>query len=53
MFAVVFALAFGVASAFVAPQASQPAAAIAATKEDMMALAEANPDFLGKSIGFW
>ncbi|KAJ8611245.1 hypothetical protein CTAYLR_004127 [Chrysophaeum taylorii] len=54
MQAVVIALALGSAAAF---QPSTPAvstsSALAATKDEVVALAEANPDFLGKSIGFW
>eukprot|EP00628_Pelagophyceae_sp_CCMP2097_P004909 CAMPEP_0184084868 /NCGR_PEP_ID=MMETSP0974-20121125/4421_1 /TAXON_ID=483370 /ORGANISM="non described non described, Strain CCMP2097" /LENGTH=77 /DNA_ID=CAMNT_0026387543 /DNA_START=48 /DNA_END=277 /DNA_ORIENTATION=+ len=48
----VLALALSSAAAFVAPSTSS-ASTLAATKEEMVALAESNPDFLGKSIGFW
>ena len=41
------------ASAFMAPVAPASSTAIAATKSETVALAEANPDFLGKTIGFW
>jgi len=48
----VLSLALGTASAFVAPSA-QTATVPQATKEETIALAEANPDFLGSKIGFW
>merc|ERR1719353_581842 len=42
---------------FVSPEKvnsdSQPAALCNATKDDMAALAESNPDFLGRSLGLW
>merc|ERR1719191_1991844 len=34
-------------------QSTQPLTPCYATKEEMVALAEANPDFLGKTIGIW
>jgi len=37
----------------VAPPASSASGALKATREDMKELAEANPDFLGSSIGLW
>ena len=47
------ALAVSGASAYVAPTTVSPATALAASKDEVVALAEANPDFLGKAIGFW
>jgi len=48
----ILALALGSASAFVAPAA--PAAASSMnSKQTLVDLAESNPDFLGKTIGFW
>ncbi|KAJ8608213.1 hypothetical protein CTAYLR_010404 [Chrysophaeum taylorii] len=50
----VLALAFGSASAFVAQTATtQQSSALLGAKEDLVALAEANTDAIGKSIGFW
>ena len=34
-------------------QAPSSVSTLSASKEDMIAVAEANPDFLGKTIGFW
>ena len=49
---IVAALALTGAAAFVAPVA--PAAGTALNgKEEMVALAESNPDLLGRTIGFW
>ena len=49
---IVAALALSGAAAFVAPVA--PAAGTALNgKEEMQALAESNPDLLGRTIGFW
>ncbi len=49
---IVAALALSGAAAFVAPVA--PAAGTALNgKEEMVALAESNPDLLGRTIGFW
>jgi hypothetical protein len=48
----VLALALGSASAYVAPAVSKPASALNG-KQEMVELAEANPDFLGSTIGFW
>eukprot|EP00628_Pelagophyceae_sp_CCMP2097_P001468 CAMPEP_0184085034 /NCGR_PEP_ID=MMETSP0974-20121125/4504_1 /TAXON_ID=483370 /ORGANISM="non described non described, Strain CCMP2097" /LENGTH=87 /DNA_ID=CAMNT_0026387709 /DNA_START=33 /DNA_END=293 /DNA_ORIENTATION=+ len=50
----IVALALGSATAFVAPSPS-PASSSArqGAKDDLVALADSNPDFLGKSIGFW
>lgn len=53
MQATVLALAFGSAAAFVAPQATKSALALSSTKDEMVALAEANPDLIGRTIGFW
>jgi len=49
----ILALALGTASAFVAPAPNAASSSMAASKEEVVALAEANPDFLGSSIGFW
>ncbi|KAH8061570.1 serine carboxypeptidase [Aureococcus anophagefferens] len=40
------------ARAYVAPAVSKPATALNG-KQEMVELAEANPDFLGSTIGFW
>jgi hypothetical protein len=47
------ALAVSGASAYVAPTTTSAGSALAASKDEVVALAEANPDFLGKAIGFW
>eukprot|EP00628_Pelagophyceae_sp_CCMP2097_P020247 CAMPEP_0184237120 /NCGR_PEP_ID=MMETSP0976-20121227/26189_1 /TAXON_ID=483370 /ORGANISM="non described non described, Strain CCMP2097" /LENGTH=105 /DNA_ID=CAMNT_0026542261 /DNA_START=42 /DNA_END=356 /DNA_ORIENTATION=+ len=48
------ALCLGTAAALVAPPRQQPASTrMRETTEDLVALAEANGDFLGRSIGFW
>jgi len=49
----IVALCLGAGAAYVAPAAPKAAPALAATKDEVVALAEANPDFLGKAIGFW
>ncbi|KAH8071436.1 chlorophyll A-B binding protein [Aureococcus anophagefferens] len=49
----ILALAISGASAYVAPQTKVSGSALAATKDEVVALAEANPDFLGQAIGFW
>ncbi|KAK7232903.1 chlorophyll A-B binding protein [Aureococcus anophagefferens] len=49
----ILALAISGASAYVAPQTKVSGSALAASKEEVVALAEANPDFLGQAIGFW
>ena len=41
------------ASAFMAPVPAAATTQLGATKADMAALAEANPDFLGSSLGLW
>ena len=44
----------GSATAYVAPAAAPASAtAMAATKDQMAGLAEANPDYLGASLGLW
>mmetsp|Transcript_18851 Transcript_18851/g.60906 ORF Transcript_18851/g.60906 Transcript_18851/m.60906 type:complete len:248 (-) Transcript_18851:244-987(-) len=53
MMKVVLALLLTTVSAFMMSGPGAPASPQQATKDDMIALAEANPDFLGKSIGFW
>eukprot|EP00635_Sarcinochrysidales_sp_CCMP3193_P015855 CAMPEP_0118917564 /NCGR_PEP_ID=MMETSP1166-20130328/17400_1 /TAXON_ID=1104430 /ORGANISM="Chrysoreinhardia sp, Strain CCMP3193" /LENGTH=98 /DNA_ID=CAMNT_0006857753 /DNA_START=68 /DNA_END=360 /DNA_ORIENTATION=- len=53
MMKIVLALCLSSAAAFVAPTGQSPASSLGATKEDMAALAEANPDFLGQSLGLW
>ena len=40
------------ALAYVAPK-HNTVSVLSATKEDMAALAESNPDFLGQSLGLW
>jgi len=50
--ALVLALATGV-SAFVANTPARAGVQVDATKADMKDLAEANPDFLGSSLGLW
>jgi len=35
------------------PESAQPQTLCSASRQEMEALAEANPDFLGQSIGFW
>jgi len=51
---VILALALGSAAAFVAPAPAASSAALSgAGKETLVELAEANGDFLGKTIGFW
>jgi len=52
MKAAVFALACSPAAAFVAAPAGQAATALN-SKQELIDLAEANGDFLGKTIGFW
>jgi hypothetical protein len=49
----ILALAISGASAYVAPQTKVSGSALAASKDEVVALAEANPDFLGQAIGFW
>jgi hypothetical protein len=50
----VLALALGTASAFVAPSLTPASAtAVQGAKDDLVALAESNPDALGQAIGFW
>ena len=50
----VLALALGTASAFVAPSTTPASAtAVQGAKDDLVALAESNPDALGQAIGFW
>merc|ERR1719245_2019119 len=50
----VLALCLGSAAAFVAPAApAAPATQVAGGKADLEALAAANGDFLGKTLGFW
>ena len=43
----------GSAAAYVAPAAKSAGVAMSASKADMADLAEANPDFLGSSLGLW
>jgi hypothetical protein len=43
----------GSAAAYVAPAAKSAGVAMSASKADMADLAEANPDFLGQSLGLW
>jgi hypothetical protein len=50
---IIAALALTGAAAYVAPVAPKATSAVAASKDEVIALAEANPDFLGKAIGFW
>jgi len=50
---IVAALALSGAAAYVAPVAPKATSSLAASKDEVIALAEANPDFLGKAIGFW
>jgi len=52
MLAKVTLLATG-AAAFVAPSTPSATVSMHETTEDLIALAEANGDFLGKTIGFW
>jgi len=47
-----FTLLAASAAAFIAP-AQPKAGPLASSKEEMIALAEANPDFLGRTISFW
>jgi len=49
----VAALAFSTASAFVSAPAGKAATAAQGAKDDLIALAESNPDALGQGIGFW
>jgi len=49
----ILALALGSASAFVAPSTPAAASAVNGAKDDLIALAESNPDALGSAIGFW
>ena len=49
----VLALALGSAAAFVGPAAQAPATAVNAGQGDLVALAEANGDQLGRNLGFW
>ena len=49
----IVALALSGAAAYVAPVAPKATSSLAASKDEVIALAEANPDFLGKAIGFW
>ena len=55
--AVVLALAFGSASAFmgarVAPRAAKTSAISMTTQEELAELAESNRDALGAGLGFW
>ena len=57
MRAVILALAFGAASAFmgapVAPKARSSSAIKMTTQDELAALAESNRDALGAGIGFW
>jgi len=53
MKASVLALALTSASAFVAPAPQSAATSMHETTQDLVNLAEANGDFLGKTIGFW
>jgi hypothetical protein len=53
MMKVVLALALGAATAFVGPVAGPTAATVVNGKAEMVELAETNPDFLGRTIGFW
>jgi len=48
----ILALALGSASAFVAPAAPAAASSLTST-QTLVDLAASNPDFLGKTIGFW
>ena len=50
---IIAALALSGAAAYVAPVAPKATSSLAASKDEVIALAEANPDFLGKAIGFW
>merc|ERR1711903_41254 len=50
---IIAALALSGAAAYVAPVAPKATSSLAASKDEVVALAEANPDFLGKAIGFW
>jgi len=49
----IVALALGCASAYVAPVAPAKATVAVQGKAEMVDLAESNPDFLGRTIGFW
>mmetsp|Transcript_28453 Transcript_28453/g.85847 ORF Transcript_28453/g.85847 Transcript_28453/m.85847 type:complete len:248 (-) Transcript_28453:98-841(-) len=49
----IVALCLSGAAAYVAPVAPSAGSKLAASKDEVVALAEANPDFLGKAIGFW
>jgi len=46
-------LALVPALAFVAPVTKKSVNVVEATRDTLVELAEANPDFLGKSLGFW
>eukprot|EP00631_Chrysoreinhardia_giraudii_P004270 CAMPEP_0197421418 /NCGR_PEP_ID=MMETSP1170-20131217/6928_1 /TAXON_ID=54406 /ORGANISM="Sarcinochrysis sp, Strain CCMP770" /LENGTH=80 /DNA_ID=CAMNT_0042948655 /DNA_START=55 /DNA_END=294 /DNA_ORIENTATION=+ len=49
----VLSLLLAPAAAFVAPTTQSAQVAVQGAKDEMVALAESNPDLLGSSIGFW